>query len=157
MAGVAIALLVRARRLFCGVPTWPRKIFAERFERVAQPRAQLSARLESLAHCLAFTLGGRPVARLADRLAVRISNDTLLRVVRRRKVEDAPPPSVVGIDDWAWRRNYRYGTLICDLERRKTIALSPDREPATAEAWLKRHPQITVVACDRCGGYAIAA
>lgn len=157
MAGVAISLLVRARRFFCDVLTCRRRIFAERFEHFASPRARRSARLESLSHCLAITLGGRPAARLAGRLAVLISNDTLLRVVRRRKVAEAPSPSVVGIDDWAWRRNHRYGTLICDLERRKTIALLPDRESATAEAWLKRHPQITVVARDRGGGYAVAA
>jgi transposase len=46
--------------------------------------------------------------------------------------------------------------LICDLERRKTIALLPDREPATAEAWLTNQPQIAVVARDRGGGYALA-
>ncbi len=63
---------------------------------------------------------------------------------------------IIGIDDWAWRRNHRYGTLICDLERRKTIALLPDREPATAEAWLSGQPQIAVVARDRGGGYALA-
>jgi len=64
---------------------------------------------------------------------------------------------VVGIDDWAWRRNQRYGTIICDLERRKTIMLLPDREPATAQAWLSGQPQISVVARDRGGGYALAA
>jgi transposase len=63
----------------------------------------------------------------------------------------------VGIDDWAWRRNQRYGTIICDLERRETIALLPDREPATAEAWLCGQPQISIVARDRGGGYALAA
>jgi hypothetical protein len=62
-----------------------------------------------------------------------VSNDTLLRVVRRRGSPSFAPPAIIGIDDWAWRRNQRYGTLICDLERRKTIALPPDREPATAE------------------------
>jgi transposase len=46
--------------------------------------------------------------------------------------------------------------MICDLERRKTIALLPDREPATAEAWLTNQPQISVVARDRGGGYALA-
>jgi len=63
---------------------------------------------------------------------------------------------VIGIDDWAWRRNQRYGTIICDLERRRPITLLPDREPATAQAWLAGQPQIAVVARDR-GGYALAA
>jgi transposase len=100
-------------------------------------------------------LGGRPAASLARRIGVAVSNDTLLRVVRRHGVANFPPPSVVGIDDWAWRRNHRYGSLICDLERRKTIALLPDREPSTAEAWMRNQPQI-VVARDRGGSYAVA-
>ena len=86
-----------------------------------------------------------------------VSNDTLLRVVRRRGSPRFAPPTVVGIDDWAWRRNQRYGTIICDLERRKTITLLPDREPATAQAWLSGQPQIAIVARDRGGGYALAA
>jgi transposase len=64
---------------------------------------------------------------------------------------------VIGIDDWAWRRNQRYGTIICDLERRQPIRLLPDREPATAWAWLKGQPQISIVARDRGGAYALAA
>ena len=88
---------------------------------------------------------------------VPVSKDTLLRVVRRRGSPRFVPPTIIGIDDWAWRRNQRYGTLICDLERRKTIALLPDREPATAEAWLSGQPQITLIARDRGGGYALAA
>jgi transposase len=86
-----------------------------------------------------------------------VSNDTLLRVVRRRGCPPFAAPSVIGIDDWAWRRNQRYGTIICDLERRRPITLLPDREPATAQAWLAGQPQITVVARDRGGGYALAA
>lgn len=45
----------------------------------------------------------------------------------------------------------------CDLERRRPITLLPDREPATAQAWLAGQPQIAVVARDRGGGYALAA
>lgn len=108
-------------------------------------------------HCLAIALGGKPAAALSRRLSVDVSNDTLLRLVRRRGIPDPPPPSIIGIDDWAWRRNHRYGTLICDLERRKTIALLPDREPATAQAWLASQPQVHVVARDRGGGYAVAS
>jgi transposase len=86
-----------------------------------------------------------------------VSNDTLLRVVRRRGCPAFTPPTVIGIDDWAWRRNQRYGTIICDLERRRPISLLPDREPATAQAWMAGQPQITIVARDRGGSYTLAA
>ena len=116
-----------------------------------------TARLDCLVRHLALALGGRPAARFAERLGLPVSNDTLLRTVRRYDRPPPTPPSVIGIDDWAWRRNHRYGTIICDLERRKTIALLPDREPSTAKAWLVEQPQIEIVARDRSGGYAQAA
>ncbi|GAA3099288.1 hypothetical protein GCM10010520_50920 [Rhizobium viscosum] len=86
-----------------------------------------------------------------------VSNDTLLRVIRRQGLPSSAPPAVIGIDDWAWRRNHRYGTIVCDLERRRPVSLLPDREPATAEAWLRQNPQIQIVARDRGGAYGLAA
>jgi transposase len=87
---------------------------------------------------------------------VPVSNDTLLRVVRRRAKLPTEPLNVVGIDYWAWRRNHRYGTVICDLERRRIVALLPDREIATVQAWLTDHQEIRVVSRDRGGGYGEA-
>ncbi|MCP1745695.1 transposase [Bradyrhizobium japonicum] len=86
-----------------------------------------------------------------------VSNDTLLRVVRRRTAIPTDPLLVVGIDDWAFRRNRRYGTIVCDLERRRIVALLPDRETATVQAWLSKHPGINIVSRDRGGGYGEAA
>jgi transposase len=133
-AGRRTQLVLRARRFFCDAPACERRVFAERFNRVVEPRARRTARLDDVVHCLAIALGGKPAAALSGRLNVKVSNDTLLRMVRRRGVPDFQAPSIVGIDDWAWKRNHRYGTLLCDLERRRTIALLPDRKPTTAEA-----------------------
>jgi hypothetical protein len=66
-------------------------------------------------------------------------------LVRQMEPADCRP-RVIGIGDWAWRRGQRYGTLICDLERRQVIDLLPDREPATVEAWLSARPEIEIVA-----------
>lgn len=82
---------------------------------------------------------------------IPVSNGTLLRVVRRYGKPPVTPLNVAGIDDWASRRNFRYGTIVCDLQRRRTIALLPDRESATAQAWLAEQQQIEIVARDRGG------
>jgi transposase len=151
-------MVLQARRFFCDASNCQRRVFAERFDDAVGHHARRTVRLDEVVHCLAIALGGRPAATLSRRLNVRVSNDTLLRIVRRRSAAvEFAPPTVVGIDDWAWKRNHRYGTLLCDLERRRTIALLPDREPASAEAWLARQPQICIVARDRGGGYAVAA
>ena len=134
IGGRRVQLVVRARRFFCEASSCRRRTFAERLDGTVAPKARRTGRLDEIVFCLAIALGGRPAAALAKRIEIKVSNDTLLRAVRRRGSSPPLPPSVIGIDDWAWRRNFRYGTLICDLERRKTIALLPDREPATAEA-----------------------
>ena len=158
VAGRRVVLMLQARRFRCDAAQCARRIFTERFDvRILKPWARRTTRLDQIVYCLALALGGRPAASFARRLSMPISNDTLLRVVRRRGSPSFAPPTVIGIDDWAWRRNQRYGTLICDLERRKTIALLPDREPATARAWLAAQPQIGIVARDRGGGYGLAA
>lgn len=60
---------------------------------------------------------------------------------------------VTEIDDWAWRKGHRYGTIVCDLERRQVIDLLPDREAATVEAWLAEHLGVEIVSRDRGSGY----
>jgi transposase len=157
VAGRPTEMILRARRFFCDAISCQRRLFAERFDGVVERHARRTSRLDEVVHCLAIALGGRPAATLSRRLNVQVSNDTLLRIVRRRGAAEFAPPTIVGIDDWAWKRNHRYGTLLCDLERRRTIALLPDREPASAEAWLVSQPQIRIVARDRGGGYAVAA
>ena len=156
LSGRPVELKLLVRRFRCDRALCPRRIFSERFV-AATPWARRTARLDEIVHHLGLALGGRPAASFAQRLRLPVSNDTLLRVVRRRGSPAFTPPQAVGIDDWAWKRNHRYGTLICDLERRRTIALLPDREPATAQAWLSGQPQIEIVTRDRGGAYALAA
>jgi transposase len=157
LVGKPVQLVVLVRRFHCDAVLCSQRIFTERFDGdVLAPWARRTARLDGIVHHLGLALGGRPAATFARRLMLPVSKDTLLRVVRRRCTPSIVPPMEVGIDDWAWRRSQRYGTLVCDLERRRTIALLPDREPATAQAWLSDQPQIAVVARDRGGGYGLA-
>lgn len=132
----------------------PIRIFAERFPPdVTRPHARRTSRLQGLVRHLGLALGGRPAQALATRLLLPVSKDTFLRSIRNTPEAAGRQPRVIGIDDWAWCKGQRYGTLICDLERRRVIDLLPDREPATVETWLRGRPEIEVVARDRNGGY----
>jgi transposase len=156
--GRQVRIQLQVRRFRCRGADCPRRIFAERLDAgIVQPWARCSARLQELVLYVALMLGGRPGQSLTQRLLLPVSNDTLLRAIRRRRSPQAVRPRVIGIDDWAWRRNQRYGTILCDLERRRIIALLPDREPATSEAWLRGQQQIEIVARDRGGAYGLAA
>jgi len=94
---------------------------------------------------------------LAGLLAMPASPNTLLRLVRRAQTPLPPPPRVLAIDDWAWRRGQSYGTILVDLERNRVVDLLPDRETGTVSAWLQQHGGIEAVARDRAGAYADAA
>jgi transposase len=65
--------------------------------------------------------------------------------------------AAVGKPGEGWKRGHRYGTIICDLERRRVIDILPDREAATVTAWLAERPTIEVIARDRGAGYMQAA
>ncbi len=156
-SGHVLRISVMVRRFRCTIATCPARIFAERLgAAVAAPFARRTSRLDRLAHHLGLALGGRPGAGLAARLLLPISRDTLLRTLRRRAGRPRGTPTVIGIDDWAWKRGQRYGTLICDLQRHRIVDLLPDREPATLDAWLAAHPEIAIAARDRGGGYGQA-
>jgi len=74
---------------------------------------------------------------------------SLLRLVHSASRPTAERARVIAIDDWAWRKGRRYGTVIVDLERRRPIDLLPDRAAETVVAWLQAHPQVAVIARDR--------
>lgn len=156
--GKPVRIKVMARRFRCLRTDCRQRIFVERLETaVARPFARRTSRLEGLVHHLGLALGGRPGQSFARRLLLPVSKDTLLRVVRRHATQPAKEPRVIGIDDWAWKRGHRYGTIVCDLERRRIIDILPDREAATVAAWLAAHPSISVIARDRGAGYRQAA
>ena len=59
--------------------------------------------------------------------------------------------------DWAWRKGVRYGTIVCDLETGRPVALLPEARAEVLAQWLAGHPGVEVVSRDRAGVYADGA
>jgi transposase len=71
-------------------------------------------------------------------------------------IPDTVRGSVVylGIDDFSFRRGYRFGTILVDLESHRPIDVLPDRQAETSAAWMRDNPEIAVVSRDRASTYA---
>jgi transposase len=153
----ALVLRLVVRRFRCVHPDCPQDIFCERLPGLLDSHARSTNRLADAHRDIGFALGGEAGARLADRLDMPTSPDTLLRRVKEAPEEPAPAPRFIGIDDWAIRKGQRYGTILIDLERGRVIDILPGRDGEALKAWLRDHPGVELISRDRWAAYAQAA
>ena len=120
--GIPVSILLQARKFFCGDDRCSRRIFTEQLPRTVARYARRSCRSNEALSSITRALGGRAGARLARELGLLTSGSTLLRELRKRtRPLSSNEPRVIGIDEWAWKKGHRYGTILCDLEQRRVI------------------------------------
>ena len=156
--GIPVRIELRVRRFFCDREDCGQQIFTERLPKTVQQYSRRTCRLSASLQQITSALGGSAGSRLAKQLGILASGSTLLRQLRRKLIKpSAQGPRVLGIDDWAWRKGHRYGTILCDLERGKVVDLLPDRSAESTAEWLRAHPGTEVVSRGRASLYAQAA
>jgi transposase len=156
--GIPVRIQLDVRRFFCDTDECVQRIFTGRLPNTALHYARRTCRLSTSIEQIAWASGGNAESRLAQHLGIQASASTFLRQLRRKALAvQAQGPRVLGIDDWAWRKRHRYGTILCDLEQGKVIDSLPERSEKSTEDWIRRHPETEFVSRDRASLYAEAA
>ncbi|MFV9426908.1 transposase [Rhodococcus aetherivorans] len=115
---------------------------------LTQHRTLRTTALTTMIEAIGLAVAGHAGARLAARLGVHVSRDTLLGGVRAISDRSIQQTSILGIDDFALRRGHVYGTVIVDLTSGRPVDLLPDRASDTVSTWLQAHPGAEIVCRD---------
>ncbi len=153
---LSVRIQLQVRRFRCR-SCHPTRTFAERFPELVAPYARYSAAVCRLFRQFVLAVGGEGGRKLLASLSLRVSGDRLLTEQQRLCPLLGPAPRVVGIDDFAFKKGLRYGTVIVDLETRKVLDLLPDRTAETVTQWLLQHPEIEIISRDRSTEYERAS
>jgi transposase len=154
LAGATLVLHLEVRRFFCRHTTCPQRIFAERFPTLVPVRGRHSRGVCAALRHVGMAVGGRAGVRLTRALGMPGSYRTIVRLVHGAPFPPLKVPRVIGLDEWAWRRGRRFGTILCDLERHHVLDLLPERSASSVAQWLRAHPSVEIVCRDRSGLYA---
>ena len=130
----------------------------ETFDGFLTYNSRMTERLEDFICALAIETSCEASARILKAANVKISGDTVIRLLERRYFAQPIPEcgSVIGIDDFAFKKRHTYGTIIVDEATHKPIAVLDGRDGKSLKEWLKKNKHVTTVTRDRASAYAKA-
>ena len=154
--GEAVTLLIEQKRYFCDNKGCEIDVFTEQTDLV-NPYYQFTNRCREYMLKVAALVSCEAAVKILAYQGIQVCGDTLLNMLKAegKKIE----PTVgrkIGVDDWAYRRGQKYGTIICDLETHEILEVLEGRDSEVLEKWLLGHPDIEIVSRDRGEGYASA-
>lgn len=151
--GDSVYLELTVRRFRCLNPACPKKTFAECFPDWLPIYARRTIRLTNVLQQVGFEVSAESGRRILRWLKIKVSGDTLLRIVKHTVIAPPTTVTIIGIDDWALRKGHHYGTIIIDQETRRVVELLKGSRAEDVQPWFKAHPEVKLATRDRSPEY----
>lgn len=153
----SVTLRIHAYDYYCTNVECSAITFAEDYDGFVGRSGRMTTRLEALIRALALETNCEGAATICKEMGIRISGDTIIRLLRKLAEQPRPPcGDTIGVDDFAYRKGRTYCTLICDGTTHAPIDILDGRDGQALSEWLKQNKQVKRVTRDRAGAYARA-
>lgn len=119
---------LKARKFYCRNDGCIMKVFTKRFDIHFLRGKRITEKVREKVSKIALLLGGKGGEKICHLMNLPISRSTLIRSIHEREIPAAQAPRIIGLDDWAYRKGLKYGTVLVDMEKRKIIDLLPDKK-----------------------------
>ena len=154
--GEPVVLYVEVRKFFCSNHSCHKKTFAEQPGDEVFRYRRRTCRCERTVARHGVSTSAKSASRLLEYLGIRISASTVLRDLHRMKPPEYEDVAEIGVDDWAWRKGVRYGSIIIDYGNGRPIDLLGGRDTDSFGKWMEEHKKVEVVSRDRSTDYSSA-
>lgn len=151
-------LHVSAYEYQCDNPECSITTFVENIGGFLDYYSRMTDRCEDLVCSLALETSCEGCARICKNMSIKISGDTVIRLLLKRYEAQEKPEcgSAIGIDDFAFKKRNKYGTIIVDAQTHEPVEILEGRDGNTLREWLKNNKHVKIVTRDRASAYATA-
>jgi transposase len=130
---------LKARKFYCRSEKCRTRVFTERFHSSVSSKQRKTENVQDKVSRVALLMGGNGGEKICRLMNIPVSSSTLIRSIHKKPIPEVQALRVVGIDDWAYRKGSKYGTVLVDMEQRKIVDLLPGREAHTVAEWLNEY------------------
>jgi predicted transcriptional regulator len=151
-----VSINLTVRKFFCKNPQCERKIFTEQPGSEISAYSRMTKRTRKTLENILLEVSARKGSYLANLMSLPLSPSSALRMVGSLPIPAVEKVTVLGIDDWAYRKGLTYGTILVNIETGQVIDVLAGRDANSLKKWLVKHPEIKIVTRDRASSYSSA-
>jgi transposase len=156
--GKTTRLEITAHEYVCNNEECPKVTFVEDFDGFLSYYGRMTERCADFICTLAMETSCEGCSRICHAMNLKISGDSVIRLLTKRyRLQPVSEcGSVIGVDDFAFKKRHTYGTIIVDQATHKPVAILDGRDGKTLKEWLGNNKHIKAVTRDRASAYSSA-